>query len=955
MQTFIDKTADYLFTRFPVGLENVCVVFPNRRAELFLKESLSAKISKPVWMPSVMSIEDFVFHLSGYKHIDPVRLRFDLYDVYLTHEKRAPQPFYEFLNWADVLLKDFSDADMALADPDKLFGYLSEAKALSLWNPEGTPLTDFQLKYLHFYSSLSIYYNHLKEKLLDKDQVYQGLAFRVLAEKFLKERIVLPWEFIVFAGFNALSRAEEQIVRSLSDWKVANLLWDADSYYLDDQSQEAGHYLRKNLKTFTNGEINWVGNYFRAIPKSIEIIGVPQNVAQVKLCGQILKELMNEGIDPGKTAVILNDETLLIPLLTSLPPEMDDFNVTMGFPLKNTPLFGFINHLFSLNENALKFNRGENGEIRFFYSDLISFADHHYFAELLETWTGKGRAPLFADWLTRNNKTFITFHEIIEILSKSAGAKDVSGLTVVLKPWGNDIQLAIRTIAQLLNLLKDLYLSDKEREKDFQNKLELEYIFRFSSVLQNLGEMVTSIDHISDLKTFRMVFNQMIQSVIIPFYGEPLKGTQIMGMLETRSLDFEYLIMLSVNDDHIPMGKTDNSFIPVEVKHHFQLPSFKERNTVVAYHFYRLLQRAKRVFFLYNTEPGVLSGGDKSRFILQLQHELKSKSPQSQVGEKVVELPVVQEAEIPLSIAKSNYVIDRLHQIAEKGFSASSLNAYRRCSLQFFYRYIAGIEEPRELEETLEESTLGSVVHNVLEELYEPAKGKSISVKDIQNMSARVPLLLDNALAKHFTGGETRFGKNLLIVKVAHSLIINFLAREAQNLAEYGDRESPLIVVDLEKQFTTWFHLPKGSVFIPIKLIGYFDRIDLFGETTRIIDYKTGKVEPGDLKFGNWDDLLHDSNLDKCFQLLFYLYLYHGNNPNRIDKVDANIISLRNLSAGPLRVSPPEHEAPQQLVNKMEDTLKTLFSDLFDTQKGFTKTEKKEDCRYCSFKSVCNR
>jgi ATP-dependent helicase/nuclease subunit B len=955
MQTFIDKTAEYLLARFPSGLDKVCIVFPNRRAGLFLKDTLSQKITSPIWLPSMLTIEDFVFRLSGFKPIDPVRLRFDLYQIFLENEKESPQPFYEFLNWADVLLKDFNDADMALAEIDKLFGYLSEARAMSLWNPDGTSLTNFQLRYLQFYSSLSLYYFQLKDRLIAKNQLYQGLAYRILAGKVQMEDFKMPWDFIVFAGFNALSKAEDQIVGNFTERGNAEMLWDADSYYLDDRNQEAGYFLRNNLSSAKTNEVKWKGNYFVDIPKTFEIIGLPQNVAQVKLCGQLLTDLIREGSNPQKTAVILNDESLLIPLLNSLPPEIKDFNVTMGFPLTSTPLYGLINHLFELNENALNYSTGFGSEIKYFHSDFLSLVEHHYFTELIASIACIETRKVFSDWISQKNKTLISYQEILDIFSRSSIKKDVIELTRVLQPWGNSVNLAIQSTTRLLQLLKEFYSGENRPVNVFQNKLELEYIFHFFSVLKNLHELIISYDYIPDIRTLKMVFYQMIRSVTLPFYGEPLKGLQIMGMLESRSLDFENVIMLSVNDDYIPSGKNDNSFIPSEIRQSFQLSSFRERNAVFAYHFYRSFQRAKRVYLLYNIEPGGLSGGDKSRFLLQLQHEIKSKSPQSRITERLIELPAVEVADDEITIAKSKYVMDRLHKLAEKGFSASSLNSYRRCSLQFYYRYIAEIADKQDIEEQMAESTLGSVVHEVLHQIYNPCKGKTISVQNLKDMLIKADTFLEVALSKHFKGGEVRFGKNLLLVKVAQSLVMNFLKKEIEILEKNENGGSGLFAIDFEKKFEKEYILSKETEVIPIKLIGYFDRIDLYDGIIRIIDYKTGRVEQRDLKFSTWEELFDDSRLDKCFQMLLYLYLYIGNYPHQTDKVQVNIISLRNLSAGPLGVNTPENGSTPQIMQKMDAVLNSLFATLFDPQKVFTKTGKTENCLYCSFKTICNR
>ncbi|MCD4683323.1 MAG: PD-(D/E)XK nuclease family protein [Bacteroidales bacterium] len=948
MQAFLDKTAAYIIDNYGNSIDKVCVVLPNRRAGLFLKKNLSNQAKKTIWSPAIYSIEDFIIELSGYSVIDPVYLQFELYEVHKEVEGSAAHDFGEFLKWGRVLLNDFNEIDMYLVDSTRIFSYLTDAKAISLWNLDGKPLTDFEIRYLRFYNSLKVYYDKLKVKLLKKNQVYQGLAYRKLAENIDKIE-TLPWIKVLFVGFNALTLSEEVIVSSLKKTGKAELIWDADSYYMDNEIQEAGNFIRKYKHQFAQDEYKWIENYFSSEEKKIQVIGVARSVGQVKAAGQVIKNIADQNPDMQNTAVVLNDESLTIPLLNSIPESINEFNLTMGLPLRSTPLFPIIDAIFNLQINILKFDRTGGKTPRLYYRDIIRVLEHPY---LKFSFTYSGLESV-SDQIKKSNKIFFGHAELMsEYFADDQPYKNF--ITEIFKPWKNNPVIGTDSLITFLKYLQHYFTSEQDQKK---YQLELEYLFHLSRVFNKLKMLLEEHPIIADVKTFREIFNQVVQSVTIPFYGEPLKGLQVMGMLETRTLDFENIIMLSVNEGFIPSAKSDNSFIPFEIKNEYNLPTHHDRNSVFAYHFYRILQRAKNIHLLYNTEPGDLSGGDRSRYVSQLLYELPKYNPKIQIKEEILSIPPLQERiDDTISIDKSSDILDRLNGLAQTGFSTSALNVYRNCKLQFYFNYIARIEDTEEVEETIEASTLGTVVHDVLQILYESLIGKELVPDDIKAMDPKIEKLIRESFLRNYKNGDIDFGKNLLIVRVAGLFINRFLERETKFIRENRASGHHLIIKSLEQRFETYLQLQNKSLDIKVKLKGFFDRLDELGTIIRIIDYKTGSVSTNDLKLKEWDSLLDDIKFDKCFQLLLYSYIYSKATVIKVERLRPGIISFRNLSSGFMGLGLPERDGiSESALQQFENVLKKILLEIYNPDIPFTQVENLDNCKYCSFKSICGR
>lgn len=961
MQSFLEKTVEHLCSKYGDDISDLCIVLPNRRAGLFLKTHFSKKIQKTFWAPEIMATEDFVSLLAELEIADSTTLLFELYETVKSVNKVETESFDEFGKWGQTLLSDINEIDRYLVDAEQLFGNLKDIKELDTWSlnsEEG--LTEFQQQYLTFWKSLGAYYFDFKKRLLDKKQAYQGLSYRIVAEN--PEELVKkqPWKKIIFAGFNALNKAEEKIIEKLLACGKAEILWDTDAYYINDKKQEAGSFFRKyNAKggfTKNTNEDNYhvfEENLLSTGKKNIQVIGAAKNVAQAKVAGEIIANLQKNTQSLQKTALVLADENLLFPVLHSLPENTEDINVTMGYPLKNTPIAGYFDLIFSLHVNAIKLSNGKE-KYSFYHKDLLNLLSHPYTSLLVRNASKKSKqtVKVIVDTIRDRNIVFAAKSTIEKIIKEKS-----EGLIGVLQPlfdyWKNPVD-AIQCVNYIIESLKDSIVEGQESENENRVSLELEYLFAYTKIFKRIEALrIDYPESITDLKTLQSIFKQTVRSTTLPFYGEPLMGLQVMGMLETRTLDFDNVILLSCNENILPSGKSVNSFIPFELKRYFGLPTYSEKDAIFSYHFYRLLQRATNIHLLYNTENDALGSGEKSRFLTQLIHELPKINKDVVIEEKLVNIPVnVKGLGNVVTVSKTGKILKKLKLKAEKGFSPSLLNVYRNCSLQFYFQAIAGLREVEEVEEDIGADTLGNVIHEVLEVLYTPFVGKVLKVSDVEGMKKKAKSLAVEVFEKEYSKSEISYGKNLLTVKVALKFLLNFLNAEIKNVIKYEKEKTPLIIKSVEESLETVISVGGQDV----KLHGKADRIDGLGALTRIVDYKTGVANDKELKLSEWIELKHDAGLAKSFQLLMYAWMYQKMNPVVKDNLVSGIVTFRQLSAGLKTVKINKSELlTVDLLNSFEEQLKDILSAVFDAQKEFVQTEELDNCLYCSFKGVCNR
>ncbi len=951
MASFLEKTANHLIDRYGSDLSEIYIVLPNRRAGLFLRKFFALRISKPVWSPLFFSIEDFMTLLSGLKEAEPVFLLLELYEIHKVLEREEAQPFEEFLSWGPQLIADFNEIDRHLADARYLFSYLDEVKAINLWNPDQAPLSDFQKKYLKFYQSLFEYYNRLSECFIARGEGYQGLIFRQACHRLDQQLIHLPCKKIIFAGFNALTAAEEKIMQHFYQEGQAELLFDADHYYVDAREQEAGDFLRKWFSQWPLQEKNWISEDYLNAGKIIEIIGVADIIGQVKYCGELLKE--NEFLTGEQTAIVLADENLLLPLLNSLPESVENLNITMGLPLKQTPLADLLDLVFQMHLHAHEINQNKSGLSSFYYRDVLSILLHPYTSRIAARHTD-GNQFIVEDLCARINSGKQVFFRKSDLLGNGLFDLEIGFFDAFFSSW-QEFSDALHDLRKVV----DLVLSTVNGGDNFP--VEAEYAYALARLLHQMTEMLRQYPLSFSWQTLYKFFRQQVESITLPFYGEPLKGIQIMGMLETRTLDFDHVILLSCNEGMLPSARAMQSFIPFDIKREFGLPTYIHKDAVYSYHFYRLLQRAKKVWLLYSTDAEPLGGGEKSRFIRQICHELPSYNPSISIRERILNSPLPKGMASPvITIMKEGNVLEMMFKKSELGFSPSSLNAYRKCSLRFYFSEIAGLRERETTTDEIDSRTLGSIVHLVLYQLYHPYQNQVLSEKDFTAMMRMTDECVRKAFTNFLNGSAITYGKNYLLVQVASIMIRNFLKTEIMRMQAFSNSSRSLTVKFLEHHLRKNISVCSEKKMMEIVVKGVIDRIDHDGSGLRVLDYKTGISEKKELMISSWEDLLHDPKLDKGFQLLTYAWLLSGRQPRVA--VSAGIFSLRKPGDGAMMVQVPGEEdgnsvellGVMELLN-FENVLKDLITEIYDIHLPFIQTEDRERCRYCPYLNICGR
>ncbi|WP_248724462.1 PD-(D/E)XK nuclease family protein [Seonamhaeicola sp. ML3] len=899
-----------------IDFTEVTFILPSKRAGVFLKHELSKITHEPIFAPAVISIEEFVEDLSELRHIGNTELLFEFYSTYLyITAKKDRDTFESFSKWGQILLQDFNEIDRYLIPQKQIFEYLGAIKAIENhhWSLEQNQ-TDFIKKYLSFWNKLPLYYNRFTENLINKNLGYQGLIYREAVENIESYIQNTTCKHHVFLGFNALNTAEETLIQELLQNDLAKIYWDIDKCFLDHPKHDAALFTRQhksNWSYFHKHPFNWITNNYTK-NKDISVFGIPKQIGQAKHIGSLLKTLERDNPTLEKTAVVLGDENLLLPTLNSLPESIKNLNITMGFPLKSIPLSSLFESLFQLHKTATA---------SFYYKDVVKIISHQFVVPLLN-----GSDTKIIESIQTNNLTYLSVKRLQNI------APDCSNLIELLFLGWENVNQAIENCFQLIHTIKVFLDEDKSN-----NLLSLEYLFRFNTLFNELVRLNSEYHHINDISTLFGVYKELLASETLDFQGEPLKGLQIMGMLESRVLDFETIIISGVNEGILPSGKSHNSFIPFDVKLENNLPTYKEKDAVYTYHFYRLLQRAKKVFILYNTEADALTGGEKSRFITQLELEGIHHIKHQIVAPKVPVIP--KELNV---VKKTTKVTEAIKTLARKGFSPSSLTNYIRNPIDFYYQKILGIKAFNEVEETVAANTLGTVVHNTLEDFYKPLVGTYLSVDNIKELKKEIPKRVIQHFKEIYKEGDIKTGKNLIIFEIAKRYISNFLDLEIKDL-EAGNR---IKILAIEAKNEIYLDIPELD--FPVKITGMVDRVDDYNGITRIIDYKTGKVEQSDVEVVNWEDISTDyKKYSKSFQVLCYALMMSQSNTLKMP-VEAGIISFKNLSKGFLKFAKKEKAGAwgkkdsiitEETIGNFSTELKTLILEICNPNIPFTEKE----------------
>lgn len=891
-------------------------VLPNKRSGVILKNELAAFSKEFQFAPSILSVEEFVQEISDLQLVSPTRLLIETYKAYRsTTTSENPESFDQFLNWGPRLIQDFIEIDRYLIDVDDLFKGIMQLKSIEAFGKD--PKTPMVRNYLKFWDQLLPIYDELRATLIRNGFGHQGLMYRQALEHLESYLNLNEVNKYVILGFNALNASEEIIFKELLSHEMAEVYWDNDQYFLDNEVEEAGLFMRGYFNSwpyYQNHPVLGIHNHYTS-PKSIRSVETPKSVGQAKFVGGLIKTLWQKN-KCHNTAIVLADETLLIPLLTALPDEVDVVNITMGFPLKSTPVAGLIASLFDLQTN------GKDNQ--YYYKYIINVLSNPLIHGLFNT----NHSHWINDVIVYIHEQNLTFVSVDQLKLKAPENSD--WIDLIFGSW----QTPSKALDHLILLIEQIkHKSSKNSRVDI---LILECLYKFYTLFNSLKIDIDTFEGMESIKTLEHLYTNLLEEATLDFKGEPVKGLQIMGILESRVLDFETVIVTTVNEGVLPAGKQQHSFIPYDVKRAFDLPTIKEKDAIYAYHFYHLMQRASEVYLIYDAVVDRLQGGECSRYLLQLEvggiHTI-------QRTKAVAETPLQQEQS--LSVSKSALALESLKELGSYGYSPSALTLYIKDPLLFYRRYLLGLKETNELEESMAARTFGNAIHNTLEALYKPLKGAQLSASTLAQMRSQAASLAEIFFKEEMKGADIKSGKNLLTFEVGKHYIFQLIDEDLRMIKEGNS----IKIVCIEEKLEAY--IPISSIPYKIKLRGKIDRVDEFNGRTRVIDYKTGSnITASSLKIKDWSAL--GSNYDKyhkCFQILCYAYIWKANNPKTIS-LEGGVYALKNMSLGFLKLGIPEEDSKSfhfdldaVVLNRFEKTLIDLISSIHDSTVPFESIE----------------
>lgn len=890
---------------FPDELENLIFVTSGKRPSLFLKKYFAELNHRASIAPEFIGISELFTRISGVKSIGELPLLFEFYDTYKSVCKKEPDDFETFIGWGQTLLKDFSEIDQYLVQPEKIFPYIHALKEAEHWSG-ADELTEMQKKHLEFWNTLGDYYFALNEKLTSLNKGYSGFIAKKAVEKLPAYIQNNGNKIHIFVGFNALSKAEQKIIHSILMDSKSEIYWDTDEHFIKSEEHDAGYFIRKyikNWKYYNTNEPKWLNNNYLQ-EKEIHITGVPKSINQAHTVAELLQKTPNTELE--KTALIVADENLLIPMLQTVNPNTS-VNITMGYPLQQTPLNDLFTTYFRLHLSK-----------SFYYRDVLNLISQPF---LQDIFTSEGINAI-SNYVKERNLNYLTREKILEATLESQ--KEFMKMLFPEK----DENLINNLIDNALRLIYSIKQNTDAEDK--KHTLTLEFLYRFYLLFNQLKQLQHTFGYIDSVKTLYHFYLDVLQKSSLNFVGEPLEGLQVMGVLESRSLDFENIIITSVNEGVLPLGKSGNSFIPYDVKRFLELPTYKEKDAVYSYNFYRILQRAKKIHLIYDTEMSGLKTKEKSRFILQL---LAEKIPTHQITHQV-KAPEVYPATAPkMIISKTDDILERLKNLAERGISPSALTNYILNPITFYQQNVLQVYEERDVEETVEARTFGDIVHGTLEDLYRPLLKKILKEEDFKAMRPKVRGLVEKHFLEKYKNSEFKSGKNLLIFNVIYEYINRFLDLEVAEIR----KGTEIVILHLEQQIRVPFE--SEVLPFPVFLKGIIDRIDLRNNVLHIIDYKTGKVTHNSVCVSDWDLLISDFKYSKAFQLLTYAYMFGQEFQNQQSIIAGNF-SFKNLNQGLIKFHTKQgreiaYEITPEVIEIYKKYAEELLLNIFDVNTPF--------------------
>ena len=959
MESFLKLVAADLYKHTKGNLAHTAVVFPNKRAGLFFNEYLAQESDSPIWSPAYVSISELFRSLSPWEVGDPVKLVCELYKIF-RRETQSTETLDDFYFWGEMLISDFDDADKNKVDTDKLFSNLQDLRNIMddytfiddeqeeairqfFQNFSIERRTALKERFISLWDVLGNIYKGFRESLASQNIAYEGMMYRHVIEHLDVDK--LPYEKYVFVGFNVLNKVEHTLFTQLKDAGKAVFYWDYDEFYMKENRQavthEAGEFIRRNLRDFPSP---LSGELFKNLskPKEVHYIASSTENAQARYLPQWIR---NNLTTPEKeTAVVLCNEALLQPVLHSLPAEVKHVNITMGFPLSQTPVYSFLIALLELHTHGFNFKSG-----RYTFQSVVTLLKHPYTRQLT------GQAELLEKELTRNNR----FYPLPGELGKD------EFLTRLFTPLSGNLNLCIR-LSETLQQVAGIYQANTSGTEDTDafNQLYRESLFKAYTTINRFRTLIEEDELTVQSETFRRLLVKVLSATNIPFHGEPAIGMQVMGVLETRNLDFRHLVLLSVNEGQLPKSGGDSSFIPYNLRKAFGMTTIEHKIAVYAYYFYRLLQRAERITLIYNTSSDGLNRGEWSRFMLQFLIEWPHP-----ITRQFLEAGQSPQGTSSITVEKTPDVMRRMQSLFDvranpkAKFSPSALNYYLDCPLKFYYRYVAGLSAPDEVSAEIDSATFGSIFHYAAEHIYKDltTHGKVINKEALETLlrnEVKLQDYVDTAFKKLFFNVPQNEKPEYNGVQLINSAVI---ARYLKQLLQNDLRYAPFtfIASEMEVDEPIDIQTPKGV--IKSRIGGIIDRMDSKDGTLRIVDYKTG---------GDADTPPHVESLfipDKkrsnyVFQTFLYAAIMCRKQPTM--KIAPALLYIHRAATetySPV-IQMGEPRKPKEAVEdfskyekEYRERLQGLLEEIFNPEKSFAQTEIIEKCTYCDFKALCKR
>lgn len=955
MQTFLQLVAHDLYSKIGNDLSRTVLVFPNKRANLFFNGYLAGESDQPIWAPAAMSISDLFQKLSVQKTGDPIRLVCELYKVF-KEETQSQETLDDFYFWGELLISDFDDVDKNMVDADKLFSNLQGLKNLMdnydfldkeqeeairqfFQNFSIERRTELKEKFISLWDKLGSIYHRYQENLTELGIAYEGMLYRNVIEQLDTER--LKYDKYIFVGFNVLNKVEHQFFKLLQDADKAMFYWDYDLFYTQQiKKHEAGEFLKRNLQDFPNELPDSYFDSFKT-PKNIRYISASTENAQARFLPEWIRTTFsNSECEEKENAVVLCNEALLLPVLHSIPQEVKNVNITMGFPLAQTPVYSFINAAMELQTNGYRSDTG-----RFTYEAVSAILKHPYTQQL------STHADSLEDELTKTNRFYPLPSELKQddflsnLFTPRSGIKDLCDYLVGLI---KDISILYRKEGEYNDIFNQLY-----RESLFQSHLKINRLY---SLIES-GELNVRTD------TLKRLISKVLTAANIPFHGEPAIGMQVMGVLETRNLDFRNLVMLSLNEGQLPKSGGESSFIPYNLRKAFGMTTIEHKNAVYAYYFYRLIQRAENITLLYNTSSDGLNRGEESRFMLQLLVE----GPH-EITREYLEAGQSPQSNQEIQIEKTPEVLRRIYRAYDSSnpksviLSPSALNAYLDCRLRFYYRYVAGLKTPDEVSAEIDSALFGTIFHLSAQLVYTEltANGNMIQKEDLERLlrdEVKLQSYVDRAFKKELFKVAPEEKPEYNGVQLINSkVILSYLKQLLRNDLQY----TPFEMVAMEKKVSEEMTIQTGQGPFTLRLGGTIDRMDAKEGTLRIVDYKTG----GSPKTpANIEQLFTPSETrpNYIFQTFLYAAIMSRKQSLMVAPALLYIHRAASESYSPV-IEMGEPRKPKIPVNnfaffedEFRERLQALLEEVFDEKEAFTQTKDIKKCSYCDFKAICKR